>query len=252
MISSRRSGTLRECGFTLLEMVIALTLVAMMAVSLWGLLRIGIRSWQRGTESVDSNQRHRTVLDLVKKQLASIYGLVVPADPQAGGGYYPVFAGTETSLQCISLNSLRFYQSPGLTMVSYDVVRDRRGDYSLVERERQYLGFDPARESLFDREPPEPTVIFDRLVSVMFEYYDPGSTDRPAEWLRAWDAREMGRLPAAISMTMVAIDVGGERFSRHMVIPVAAKPQDPRLRFANPFESVPARMRIEVPARPPQ
>ncbi len=225
-------------GFTLVEMLVALTLVALLAVSLWGVLRVSIRSWQNGTQSIDVNQRHRTVLDLVQKQIASIYGLVPPVDPLVGGAAYPIFAGTETSMQCISLNSLRFQEVPGLALVSYDVVRDARGNYALVEREAQYLGSYPGRESFPERIDERSTVIFDNLVNFAFEYFDPGGSDRPSRWVREWNAKELLRLPAAVSMTMIGLDARGKQFSRHMVVPIQAKPYDARTAFVNPFEPV--------------
>ncbi len=225
----------RERGFTLIEMLIAVTLVAMMAVALWSALRISVTSWQRGAESVDANQRQRTVVGLVRKQMASLYGLIAPVDPQAGGNLYPMFSGTETSVQFISLASLRFLDSPGLTLVSYDVVQDRQGNYSLVEREEQYLGLELAAGTMPGRAEERAVRVFENLVSFMFEYYDPGTADTPSRWVREWDAKDSGRLPAAISMTMVALDDKGGRLNRHLVVPIHAKPWDPRLAFANPF-----------------
>jgi general secretion pathway protein J len=247
IVMSKTNPSSRSQGFTLLELIIALTLLAMMSVALWAVFRISIRSWQSGTQSVDNNQRHRTILDMVKKQMASAYPLIAPVDLQAGGTLYPLFAGTESSLQCISLSSLRFRENPGLTMVSYDVVRGRRGNYSLVEREEQYLGLDSSRESMFDRPDQPVTVIFENLESFAFEYFDPGSNERPSQWLKAWNAKEAGRMPTAVSMTMVALDPNGGRFSRHMVIPVLTKPNDPRLNFINPFENRPSRFREDDP-----
>jgi len=231
-----------ELGFTLLEMVIALTLVAMMAVGLWALFRVSIASWQRGSDYIDINQRHRSILDLVKKQMGSIHGLVAPVDLQAGGAIYPIFVGVEGSCQFVSLNSLRFQENPGLTMVSYDVVRNREGSYALVEREEQYLGLDPNRESIFDNRDERVITIFDNLASFLFEYYDPGTSSRPPRWVREWNGRDLGRLPAAISMTMIAQDDRGGTLSRHLVIPIMAKPYDPRLSFANPFDPRPRRL----------
>jgi prepilin-type N-terminal cleavage/methylation domain-containing protein len=232
---SPQMGSEGEAGFTLLEMVISVTLVAMMAVGLWGVFRISVLSWSRGTDFIDANQRNRTVLDLVEKQMASTYGIIAPVDLQAGGRIYPIFAGAETSVQFISLNSLRFQENPGLTMVSYDVMRDRVGNFSLVEREARYLGLDPAREGIFDRKDEEATALFSNLLSFKFEYFDPGTVDQPARWVTNWDASETGRLPAAISMTMIARDRKGGSFSRQIVVPIMAKPNDPRLNFVNPF-----------------
>ncbi len=234
----RHSRDLKKAqeGFSLLEIVVAVTLVAMMAVALWSVLRISVNAWKRGTEFIDANQRSRSILDMVKKQMASIYALIAPVDLQSGGVLYPIFAGAEGSVQFISLNSLRFMENPGLTMVSYDVARDKLGNYALIEREAQYLGMDPSRDSILDRKDETAITIFDTLSSFSFEYFDPGATDRPARWVRSWDAREMQRLPAAISMTMTLRDSSGSLFSRHMVVPIMAKPYDRRLSFVNPFD----------------
>jgi prepilin-type N-terminal cleavage/methylation domain-containing protein len=226
----------REDGFTLLEIIVAVTLVAMMAVGLWSVLRISINSWKRGTDFIDANQRNRSILDLVKKQMASIYGLMAPVDLASGGSTYPIFAGSEDSVQFISLNSLRFLQNPGLTMVSYDVARDAKGGLALVEREAQYLGMDPSREGILDRKDDTVLTIFDNLSSFSFEYFDPGAQDRPPQWMKEWSAKETGRMPTAISMTMVARDSSGAGVSRHLVIPIIARPWDPTFDLTNPFD----------------
>jgi prepilin-type N-terminal cleavage/methylation domain-containing protein len=243
MSARRPVSDRKDRGFTLIETVIAVTLVAMMAVGLWSAFRVSLASWKRGTDSVDANQRHRSVVDLVKKQIASIYAVIAPIDLQTGGAVYPVFAGMDSSVQFVSLNSLRFYEHPGLTMVSYDVEQDRAGAYSLVEREAQYVGLEPGRESFFDREVAQPFVVFENLTSFTFEYFDPGDSDRPARWVTEWDAKEMTELPAAISMTMISQDAKGETISRHLVVPIMSQPYDPRLNFVNPFESRPRRLR---------
>ncbi len=236
----RNKGKLRnhfDQGFTLIEMIVSITLVAMMAVGLWALLRVGIQSWARGSESVDVNQRHRSIMDLVKKQMASIYGLIAPVDIQSGVAIYPMFAGASSSMQFISLCSMRFQDNPGLTMVSYDVVQDRQGVYRLVEREAQYLGLQEGDNSPADDDSGGVTTIFENLEDFMFEYFDPGSADRPSRWVQTWNARETGLLPAAVSMTLVSRDSKGGLLNRQVVVPILAKPYDPRLNFVNPFDS---------------
>jgi prepilin-type N-terminal cleavage/methylation domain-containing protein len=234
MTATRRDRT--EEGFTLLEIIIAVTLVAMMSVGLWAILRISVTSWKRGSDAIDANQRSRSIFDLVKKQMTSIYGIYTPFDPQSGVAPYPIFSGEENSMQFISLCSLRFQENPGLTMVSYDVVQDAHGNYALMEREARYLGLEPGRESVTDRKEDTAVTIFENLSSFNFEYFDPGTREFPAQWVREWSARDTGRMPAAISMTMIAKDPKGGTFSRHMVVPIQAKPYDPRQNFLNPFD----------------
>ncbi len=236
-----------ERGFTLVEMLVSVTLVAMMAVTLWSVFRISVSSWSRGTAFIDANQRQRSIVDQVKKQIASTYPIIAPIDLLTGGAVYPIFTGAPDSVQFVSLTSLRFTENPGLTMISYDLVSDDRGGYSLVEREEQYLGLDPSRETLFDRNDETVIPLFENLVSFSFEYLDPGTSERPAEWVKSWNARETGRLPSAISMSMIAKDNSGNTLSRHLVVPILSKPHDPRLGFVNPLERRPIRLRDDEP-----
>lgn len=222
-----------KAGFTILEMLVAVTLVAIMAVALWAVFRISIRSWSRGTESMDANQRHRSILNLVRKQMASAYGLFAINDLQPAMPGTLVFSGTENSLQFISLNSLRFQESPGLTLVSYEVDQEAGGEYALVEKEARYLGRMPAEGVSFDES--RVVTIFGNLSSCLFEYFDPGNAESASQWVREWDAQTLGRLPVAVSFTMMSRDSMGNMLNRHMVVPVKAKPYDWRVNFINPF-----------------
>jgi prepilin-type N-terminal cleavage/methylation domain-containing protein len=219
--AGKKRPILPETGFTLMEMLIAVTLVAMMAVGLWAALRISIRSWSRGSEFIDADQRHRTIQDMVQKQIASTYGLYAPADIQQGGAPYLIFSGTENSIQFVSLNSLRFLESPGLTLVHYEVAQDSTGDYSLVEKEARYTGWLPDQEAAESFS--EATPLFQKLSSCTFEYFDPGDNDNPPQWRREWDGQKMGRLPWAVSMTMIFRDPRGNSLNRHMVVPIQAQ-----------------------------
>jgi prepilin-type N-terminal cleavage/methylation domain-containing protein len=221
-----------QAGFTLLEMLVAVTLIALMAVGLWGVFRISIRSWARGTEFMDANQRQRSILNLVRKQMASTYGLVAPPDEQEGGTASIVFNGTESSLRFISLNSLQFQESPGLTLTSYEVGQEPTGGFALVERESRYLGRLPEDGSLSGS---RTTPIFENLSSCLFEYFDPGDGENPARWVREWDGKKLGRFPLAVSVTMESHDPRGNTLSRHMVVPIKAEPNPMRPQFINPF-----------------
>ncbi len=224
-----------ERGFSLLEMIVAITLVAMMAVGLWAVFRISIRSWSRGTQFIDTNQRHRSVLDMVRKQIASTYGLMVPIDLETRAVFFPIFMGTEDSLTFISLNSLQFQESPGLTLVTYEVAQDSMGEYSLVEREESYLGALPDQQNPANQGRIIP--IFENLSGCTFEYFDPGTQNNPPRWVRDWDAQKEGKLPLAVSMTMISRDPEGNALSRHMVIPIQAQINDPRANIPVAFGS---------------
>jgi general secretion pathway protein J len=234
-------------GFTLVEMMVAVTLVALMALALWGVLRISITSWKRGTDFIDANQRYRATLDLVQKQMASIYPLVPPLDLQMGTGVTPIFSGSASSMQFISLCALRFRDNPGLSLVSYEAVAGSDGDFSLVARETRYLGGDPSLQADYEQAEVPAMTIFDRLDSLEFEYYDPGTPDLPPQWVKEWSAKDLGRLPTWISMTLISRDAGGTQQARRMVIPIPAQVDNPQASFMDPFNDPRRRVRDDDP-----
>jgi hypothetical protein len=209
-----------EQGFTLLEIVIAVTLMIMIAVGLWGVLSTSIRGWAKGTQYIDSNQRNRSTITMVRKQIASAYNVMVQPDPTVGGVPYPFFTGTESGFQFVSVNSLLFQDSPGLTLVAYEISESSTGDYSLVEKEARYLGQIPDQDSLATQE--KITSVLDNISSCSFKYYDPGNTENPAQWETEWSGMDKGRLPAALSMDMDWRDSRGNTVNRQIVIPIQA------------------------------
>lgn len=222
-----------EGGFTLLEMIIAVTLVAMMAVGLWGVFSVSVRAWNRGSQSIDANQRHRSILDMVRKQMASAYALSGEYESESGITSQLIFTGFEDSLRFISLNSLQFLESPGLTLVSYEVAKDSRGNYALVEKEARYVGQTPDEADSVNQDRAVP--IFENLSSCAFEYLDPGGDADPPKWVREWDGQALRRLPAAVSLTLVSRDPSGDTLSRHLVVSLQAKTNDVRSNFLEPF-----------------
>jgi len=253
VVTGKRYRSLSESGFTLIEMLVALTLVAIIAVGLWSVFSVCVRAWSRGTESIDQTQRYRSILDKVRKQIASAYPLNGPTDlpldlpedlavsAQQLSVRNLIFTGAETSLSFISLNSLRFQESPGLTIVSYEVALDSQGDYSLFEREARYTGQIFGQEVLANLS--EATPIFENLSSCIFGYFDPGNNDNTSQWVSTWSAQERRQLPAAISITMISRDPKGNLLNRHMVVPVQAQIDNTRV---NPVSAFGGRIRAVV------
>lgn len=215
-------------GFTLLELVVAVTLVAMMSVGIWSALTLCVNSWVRGVETIDFNQRERTTQDLMRKQIASAYPLVpspvlgstlTNTAVSSSSSSQLVFSGTGTSLRFVSPNSLQSVDGAGLMLVAYEIEEDSDGNTALVEKEARYTG-QGASSGGFTSSVP----VFLNLKSCLFEYYTPGDTANPAEWLEEWDTSAMRRLPAAVRISMVAKDDAViASHDRQMVIPMRAQ-----------------------------
>jgi len=221
MISEKRRTIQSEKGFTLIETMVAVTLVAMMAVGMWLVFRTGIMSWSRGTQYIDAGQRERILNDMVRKQMASAFPLAAPLDPAIQSATYPLFRGTETMMEFVSLNSLRFQDSPGLTLVQYELSPEDEGSgYRLVERERPYVG--QASSSVDDTGVFSSVPIFGNISNCYFEYKNPAPDEFEETWVREWDAAQERRLPSAIAMTFELPDANGEMRGQQIIVPIQA------------------------------
>jgi hypothetical protein len=134
-----------------------------------------------------------------------------------------------------------------MTMVSYEAVADGNGEVSLVAKETRYLGGDPALQADYEPADLPSTTVSSRLDSLVFEYYDPGTPDMPPQWVKEWNARDLGRLPLWISMTLVARDAGGAQQARRIVVPIPAQIDNPQASFVDPFNDPRRRGREDDP-----
>jgi len=94
----------RADGFTLIEVMISLTIMAMITTVAFSGLSIGLDSWRRGTKKIDELDARATVERLLKRQLA----VAVPLDFRITDEEKPftLFRGTTNSIDFVSDYSL--------------------------------------------------------------------------------------------------------------------------------------------------
>jgi general secretion pathway protein J len=78
MSASRR----RSAGFTLLEVLVAITLLSLIAVLLSGGLRFGTRVWQRGEDQLQALAAIQSVHGLMRRQLVQLTPVIASDDPE--------------------------------------------------------------------------------------------------------------------------------------------------------------------------
>ena len=64
-------------GFTLIEVLISLTILSLIFVAVLGAIRVGAKSWESGEARAEESQRNRTLVETLARDLTMIYPLRV-------------------------------------------------------------------------------------------------------------------------------------------------------------------------------
>lgn len=66
-----------KAGFTLLELLISMTILALIFVAVLGAIQVGSKSWESGERRAEASQRTRALVDSLARELTMIYPLRV-------------------------------------------------------------------------------------------------------------------------------------------------------------------------------
>ena len=84
----------REGGFTLVEMLLALSLVGLLLLTAFGGLRIGLASWRQGEAKAEAQQHARSLTQVLERSLAGAYPYLVLRPVTGGTGPGPTTVTT--------------------------------------------------------------------------------------------------------------------------------------------------------------
>jgi general secretion pathway protein J len=185
-----------DSGFTLMEMLISITILGVILTIIMGGLRIGTRAWETGTRDVESRQRLQIVLTLIKNQL----GAACPENIRKPEVDPYVFRGDDRSMEWISRVSIVPGNDHGKVYVNYRIIADDGGGWSLTAAEQSLVRLGPDDERFFVADAD-----FYELISgarrVAFEYLGP-SVDGIREWTDIWDPENRDGWPAAVRVSL--------------------------------------------------
>ena len=192
-MSSRR-------GFTLLELMISITLIGIIVLIVAGAMRLGYRSVDAGERKIESLERMRASLSLIDSQIQSEIPLTI--DEDGSRKYY--FKGEKRTLLFPSNHSLWGGQM-GYVVVTYSVVPDNRGKQTLW-----------VSESIIGAENKIEAKLFESLDDISFQYFYKGPTDEQGSWVEQWT--DDTDIPEKVSVRLVQ---GPRELS--LVIPMRAR-----------------------------
>jgi type II secretory pathway component PulJ len=185
----------------LIEIVLAVSILAVIVLLATSALRVGLRAWEAGQRRVDLQQESRALVELVSEALVSAY----PYQGRVGLSPQRVllFEGEEDEVRFVT-------SSPSLVLDAPDapfhaVVFSRKGSESLRMRERIVPTDEPFA-------PGQERVLSRSVARFALAY-----RDETGAWQQSWDGKEAGELPTAVRLELV---VDAARAAPAVVIPL--------------------------------
>jgi prepilin-type N-terminal cleavage/methylation domain-containing protein len=206
-----RKRAASQRGFTLVELVISITLVSLISVGMLTAMRTSLLTLEKTRARLDDNRRVAGLEQMIRQQLGG--AMFVRGDcATSGPGVAPVavFSGTSQSLYFVSSYSMTEGSRGYPRFLEYLVAPDQFGTVKLLVNERLYSG--PATTVPFCLNTvflpvtlgPDSFVVAGRLAScrIYYQERDP-VTQMGGKWVDGWNRPD---LPAGIRIEIIPAD----------------------------------------------
>lgn len=177
----------RSRGFTLLEVLIALSIVGLLLTIAFGGLRVAMAAWRQGEDRAEAHQHVRAVAHTLSRALGATY-------PYRGTrGLSPeaivLFAGAESRLEFVTQAAPLPLQAP-VAFTAVAIALDEDGEAGLVVRQRALPNRDPFTEGTVVMRDPSVT-------SLAFKFLT-----EDGAWVDTWDGQDARTIPRAIQLRL--------------------------------------------------
>lgn len=187
-MATARGSRRGQTGFTLLELVVAITLMGLVLVVLYSGLRLGLNGWDSGEARAEATNRLRLAEEFLRRQLAQSMAVYRTNDKQEKT---VVFAGQAERIEFVAPMLAQLGQG-GLYRV-----RIEAGDGRLWIRWRPYWPTDPNAGE--ERE----TALLEGVSGIEWAYFGAERDDDPhPQWRSIWTHPTRRPLLARLNLTL--------------------------------------------------
>ena len=167
----------RSQGFTLLELLIGMTLVGFILSLLFAGLNLGTRSWEAGEQRMVTSSRQAVVVDFIRRAIEQTY----PLRWRVGEEDRLAFAGEAESLRFVGTVAMHDGAS-GNHLIALDLIDGETGR-DLVMR---WQLPDPGAPGFEPIEQAEPKVLIKAVKEMAFAFFGVQSETEDPAWHDQW------------------------------------------------------------------
>lgn len=181
-------------GFTLLEVLLAVTLLALLLAGAYSGIQTSVRAMRSGEHLIERIDRVRTVQEFLRHQLTRVTPL---AYGQTDSGMSIVFEGERGFMRFVA--PMPGYLSRGGPYVQTLALKSGSGGMQLVFSGAMLNGFDLKEQQAAER---EPVVLLDHVRDGAFSYRTLDDQGQLAPWDSNWEDNGVTPLMVQIALQM--------------------------------------------------
>ena len=184
----------RPCrrGFTLIEVVIALTIVATLLVVMFSGLRVGMAAWQRGEERAELLERTRSLTQVLARALNATLSYQKPAAARDPARL--LFEGEPDRVAFVTA-AAPFPTAAPIAFTAVTLSHDTGAGFAIRQKALP-------NDDAFERVPP--VAVDATVAAVKFRYL----RDSDRVWTDRWEPATENMLPAAVEVTLTVMRGG--------------------------------------------
>lgn len=186
-------------GFTLLELLISITMIGLIALIVAGAFRLGSRSVEGGERRIESIERLKNSSEIIESQIMS----EIPISYEEDGIKKYYFRGDKDHVQFTTTYSIRGGLR-GYVLTTLSVDTDKGGKKLLKAKESPLISGIEAE-----------TLLFEGFDEIYFEYFYKDPTEEEGKWVSEWTEDE--NMPEKIR---IGLKRAGRDFS--LILPVSS------------------------------
>ncbi len=196
---------LGQKGFTLIELMISITLVAALSAGMLMAMRTSLLSLEKINDRLQFNRRVMGMQQILTRQI----GGLMPVTSDCAGARIPIFRGDPNALRMVSSYSMAEGARGYPQFDEFRVIQGEQG-LRLIVTEHLYTG--PSSTEPYcggaplvpGQSAPSSMILADRLASCTFSYREQLPDQPPSsQWLPSWDRQD---LPGAVKIEMTPLD----------------------------------------------
>ena len=195
-MASHKNTAMSCHGFTLLELLVSITILSLIITISYSALRMGTKSWDASIAKIEKNTNKRSAIALLKNKIEHIYPIVWEVNAKKS----LAFQGSEESMQFIAPSpqgrefgeyfEYMFVINKGLSETTLELYY-----------EPHYPGSD---EFLVNRNSPYREILA-KLKDAKFSYFGKPDNNSQEEWFDEWE-NDFSLMPSAVEIKLTGLD----------------------------------------------